>query len=80
MAHHTSAEPPSISRVNVGDRVEVRARFDQRWTRGFEIAEIINDDGALSFYLTRRSDGSRLPSAFTSSEIREERKRETWWL
>lgn len=64
----------------VGDRVEVRSRFDQRWSRGFLIADILEVNGRLQFQIQRRSDNSLLPTLFTSEEVREEKKRETWWL
>lgn len=64
----------------VGDRVEVRSRFDQRWSRGFQIADILEVNGRLQFQIQRRSDNSLLPTLFTSEEVREEKKRETWWL
>ncbi len=68
--------------MDIGDRVEVKARFDERWTRGFEIAECLNENEGDKerFRIRRRSDGALLPSLFTRSELREERKRETWWL
>jgi hypothetical protein len=54
------------SPLRPGADVEVRCRFDDRWTRGFEIASIDRD----VFFLRRRSDGSVLPTAFGSTEIR----------
>ena len=50
----------------VGTPVEVRSRFDQRWTHGFSVAESGHDE-----YLIRRlSDGSILPAWFPAAMIR----------
>ncbi len=65
--------------VKVGVRVEVRNRFEAGWSRGFEIAEIIEAQHGLEFKVKRRSDGSLLPSAFSVDDLREERRRQTWW-
>jgi hypothetical protein len=67
--------------VEPGTRVEVRSRFDERWTRGFEVAEIDHDDpGAVRYRIRRRSDGSVLPALFVDDEVREEKKRSMWWV
>jgi hypothetical protein len=56
-------------------RVEVRSRFDHKWSVGFEV--IAADD--LGYRIRRLSDGAELPSSFTRDEIRRERKRGQWW-
>jgi hypothetical protein len=59
-----------------GTRVEVRQRFDRRWTRGFEVVEASAD----GYRLRRRSDGSVLPGVFSSSDVRVERRKQgLWW-
>ncbi|HWS46885.1 MAG TPA: hypothetical protein VN636_13550 [Acidimicrobiia bacterium] len=63
-----------------GTRVEVRSRFESRWTRGFEIVDQIETNGETSYEVRRRSDGSILPVRFTSDDVREEHRRGTWWL
>jgi hypothetical protein len=63
-------------RLEPGTRVEVRRRFDQHWSRGFEIAEAV-DDG---YRLKRVSDNSVLPSTFSDEEVRPEKKKTgMWW-
>ncbi|MGH8986309.1 MAG: hypothetical protein ACRDY6_20895 [Acidimicrobiia bacterium] len=67
--------------MNLGSRVEVRARFDQRWARGFELVEIVNDEGEDRYRIRRRSDGSVLPALFIDDDIREEKKKSSmWWV
>jgi hypothetical protein len=68
--------------VEPGTRVEVRSRFDDRWSRGFEIAEVEPDDadGRTRYRVRRRSDGSVLPTLFVDDELREEKKRSMWWV
>jgi hypothetical protein len=64
-----------------GTRVEVRSRFESRWTRGFEVSEVVErDDGPPLYRVKRRSDGSILPVPFTDDDLREERRRQPpWW-
>lgn len=62
-----------------GTHVEVRSRFDERWCRGFEIAEIVDDDEVVRYRVRRRSDGSILPVLFEDDDLREERRRQMWW-
>jgi hypothetical protein len=72
--------------VRPGTRVEVRSRFESRWTRGFEVADKVdgtgNPDGpGESMYkVRRRSDGSILPVTFSENDLREENRRSTWWI
>jgi len=70
--------------VNPGTRIEVRSRFDQRWARGFELAEIVEgeDEGEARNRVRRRSDGSVLPALFIDNDVREEKRRSSsmWWV
>jgi hypothetical protein len=62
--------------IEPGTRVDVRSRFDARWTHGFEIVEACPD----GYRIRRLSDGSVLPTEFTTDEVRlERRKRGSWW-
>lgn len=65
-----------------GTRVEVRSRFDQRWARGFEIEERVDQDeqGGPRYRLRRRSDGSVLPALFVDDDVREEKRKSMWWV
>ena len=59
-----------------GTRVEVRSRFDGRWSRGFEIAEVLDH----AYRLRRLSDGSVLPTEFVEDDVRHEKRRQgMWW-
>lgn len=65
-----------------GTRVEVRSRFEQAWSRGFDVAEIIWDaehNGEPRFRLRRRSDSSILPTLFDADDVREEKRKSMWW-
>ena len=64
-----------IEAMSPGTRVEVRSRFDQRWGRGFEIAEV-EEEG---YRIRRLSDGAVLPTVFLDDEVRKERKQGLWW-
>jgi hypothetical protein len=62
--------------IEPGTPVEVRRRFDFRWARGFEVAEIL-DKG---YRIRRLSDDSILPAEFDPDEVREERRKQgLWW-
>jgi hypothetical protein len=52
--------------IPVGVPVEVRNRFDDRWTHGFSVAMV----GDGSYQLRRSSDGSVLPAWFPAAMIR----------
>jgi len=66
--------------VQPGTRVEVRSRFDQRWARGFEIEDQVDDQGVRRYRLRRRSDGSVLPALFVDDDVREEKRKSMWWV
>ena len=63
-----------------GTRVEVRSRFDDRWSRGFEVAEVVEEGDSSRYKRKRRSDGSVLPALFVDEEPREEKTRSMWWI
>ncbi|MCZ7527039.1 MAG: hypothetical protein M5U14_12045 [Acidimicrobiia bacterium] len=66
--------------MEAGTRVEVRSRFDDRWARGFEVVDVVEDERGRSFRVRRRSDGSVLPVLFADDDVREEKKRSyLWW-
>ena len=66
--------------VTPGTRIEVRSRFEDHWSRGFEISEVVNNDGRDRYRVRRRSDGSVLPVLFDGDDVREERRRPPiWW-
>ena len=52
----------------VGTRVEVTNRFDRRWSRGFEVAEVVG----AGYRLRRVSDGRVIPVVFSAPEVRPE--------
>jgi hypothetical protein len=66
--------------VRPGTRVEVRSRFEAAWTRGFEVVERVEEVPEPRYKLRRRSDGSVLPVLFEADDLREERRRGTWWV
>jgi hypothetical protein len=61
----------------VGDRIEVRARFDERWVTGFEVAGL-DEEGVR---IRRLSDGEELPVPFPPTDVRREHKATSmWWV
>jgi hypothetical protein len=58
-------EPHELS---PGSAVEVMTRFEQRWSRGFEVADVV--DGG--YRVKRVSDGAVLPVVFTAASLRAE--------
>ncbi len=70
--------------VRPGTRVEVRSRFESKWSRGFEVADLVDPGTAASgeamYKVRRRSDGSILPVTFAEADLREENRRSMWWI
>lgn len=60
----SSATTPAM--IPVGVRVELRSRFDDRWTHGFAVAEC----GEGEYQLRRLSDGAVLPAWFPAGMLR----------
>jgi hypothetical protein len=58
-----------------GTKVEVRRRYDNRWSRGFEVAAVDGD----GYLVRRRSDGTVIPAPFSRSDLRRERQGD-WWF
>ena len=62
--------------IEPGTRVDVRSRFDARWTHGFEVAETVSG----GYRIRRLSDGALLPTEFAAADVRPERKKSgLWW-
>jgi hypothetical protein len=77
-----ATRPPAIQPVDPGTRVEVRTRFDRRWSTGFEVDAVVaaGDEGPR-YRIRRRSDDSILPADFGPDEVRSEKKgRSMWWI
>jgi hypothetical protein len=62
--------------LKAGTAVEVRNSFDGGWSRGFTIAEAVEG----GYRVRRDSDGSILPVIVADTEVRRERRRQTWWV
>ena len=84
--YHRGMEP-AARMVDPGTRVEVRTRFDRRWSTGFEVDAVLpagdggSGDEALRYRIRRRSDDSILPTDFGPDEVRSEKKgRSMWWI
>ena len=58
-SHHGRLLAPGVD-------VEVRARFDGAWKRGFEIAAVEDE----LYLIRRRSDGAVLPEPFGPADVR----------
>lgn len=52
-----------------GDRVDVRNRFDGRWSTGFRVDAVVADDDGYRFRLRRLSDGAVLPALFAEDTV-----------
>ena len=72
----------SMTAMEPGTRVEVRSRFDRRWSRGFEIDSVLAaEDPEPQYRIRRRSDNSVLPVEFPADDLREEKRhRSLWWV
>jgi hypothetical protein len=71
----TEAALLSGSMLPAGTKVEVRRKFDAKWSKGFVVSAVTPDG-----YLVRRpSDGEELPVIIDAEDVRKERKNNTWW-
>jgi hypothetical protein len=59
----------TASPMAIGAEVELRSRFDDRWTHGFAIAV----QGDAAYQLRRLSDGHVLPAWFPAQMLRPRR-------
>lgn len=61
-------EPNHLRRgaLRVGTRVEVRSRYRESWSNGFEVDQS-TDEG---YRLRRESDRNLLPRAFVAADVR----------
>jgi hypothetical protein len=75
MAEMSAIDVVVEERLKPGVKVEVRSRFEERWSRGFEVAEVTPD----GYRLKRLSDLTVLPVAFAPEDVRRERKQGMWW-
>ena len=70
MTAHAAGGPPgqvtTSPPIPVGVQVELRSRFDDRWTHGFAIAAA----GEGEYQLRRLSDGHVLPAWFPAGMLR----------
>jgi hypothetical protein len=66
---------PDDGLLEHGTRVEVRQRFDGKWSKGFTV-ESANAEG----YTVRRDlDGAVLPERFPTDDVRHERRYRLPW-
>lgn len=74
----TTVMPPKRSHesLRAGTAVDVRSRFVGDWSRGFEVAERVDDHG---YRVRRLSDGTVLPDVFDDNEVRPQRRRQDFW-
>ena len=52
-----------------GDQVDVRNRFDGRWSTGYRVDAVVADDDGYRFKLRRLSDGAVLPALFAEDVL-----------
>jgi len=75
MSEAALADPPTRPALESGTAVEVRDRFEGRWSGGFEVDRLDGD----RYVIRRLSDASLLPVTFSRDDVRRERTRQTWW-
>ena len=69
-----------LAQVRPGTHVEVRSRFEQRWSRGFEVSEIVQHRRPRALPAAPPLRRLELPVLFDADDLREERRRSTWWI
>jgi len=61
--------PENFRPADAGTPVEVRAKFNHEWVRGFEVAELVGDP-TPGYRIVRRSDRAVLPVVFPAEDVR----------
>lgn len=64
------AESGVEGELAVGTSVQVRSHFQDRWSAGFEITEVVHDEGRRQFKLKRWYDDRALPLLFDAADVR----------
>jgi hypothetical protein len=60
--------------MRVGQPVEVHTKFDDSWSTGFEIAEVVTE----GYKVRRQSDGSLLPGVTGEADLRPAVRGASW--
>ena len=68
-AQPESGRDEAFAQAGPGTAVEVRSRFDGRWCRGFEVAEVVVTPAGTAVRVRRCSDGTVLPTMFPAAEV-----------
>lgn len=55
-----------LAMIAIGTRVEIRNQYLHRWSRGFQVAAIIEE----TYLIRRLADGRLLPRCFGFEDIR----------
>ena len=76
MANTGSMPTARHNLLSSGTPVDVRSRFVGDWSRGFEVAERVADQG---YRVRRLSDGTILPDVFDEQDVRPQRRRHDPW-
>lgn len=63
-----------LSRLDVGDAIEVHTRFDDSWCAGFEIAHVL----PAGYRVRRTHDRVLLPDATSEDDVRPRRPTSPW--
>ncbi len=67
---------PTADDLAPGTAVEVRRKLDGQWARGFEVVE---RELTGTYRVRRMSDGQELPVPIAAADLREQRRRSSWW-
>jgi hypothetical protein len=74
LGHRVPMSPASPIRRVVGERVELHSRFDDSWSQGFEIAEVL----PVGYRVRRTYDDTLLPDMTGGDDIRAARIPAPW--
>ncbi len=72
---------PNEPDFKVGDKVEIKNKFDGDWSSGYIISTITTSQtGETLFFVKRASEDIEISQHFFLDHIRKSKKKNMWWI
>jgi hypothetical protein len=60
--------------LEIGSDVAVRSTYDGAWSRGFQVAEVVDQAGFPCYWIRRRSDNTVLSALVPANDVVPDRR------